>query len=138
MFPRAQAGKKSMRPRLPLVLLTLVLCATAALAAEPGPIGEGGVMKMDLKKQLETGLLARRPIEFDYINQIVKLVEEGQLPRKMVVSTFLWARRTPTRKLEYFAFALQARAKNLKVQLPDLRKLAVGVNVNGGEHGVTR
>jgi hypothetical protein len=97
-------------------------------------------MKMDLKKQLQTGLLARRPIEFEYIDQIVKLVEDGELPRKMVVSTFLWARRSPTRKLEYFAFALQrrARAEKLAVHLPDLSKLAVGINVNGGEHGVTR
>ncbi len=127
-----------MRPRLPLLLLMLVVLGQSALAAEPGPVGQGGVVKIDLKKQLETGLLARRPIEFAYIDQIVLLVEQGDLPRKLVVSTFLWARRSPTRKLEYFAFGLQARTKGMNVQLPDLRKLAVGINTNGGEHGVTR
>jgi hypothetical protein len=107
-----------------------------ALAADPPPIDAGGVQGLDLKTQLEKGLKAGRPVEFAYINQIVKLVETDQLPRSLVASTFIWARRMPTKQLQYFQFALQARAKNLPVKLPDLRLQAVGISGNGGEHGV--
>jgi len=118
------------------ILFVIALClfpGRAAFAADPPPIDGGGVAGLDLKTQLETGLKARRPVEFAYINQIVKLVEAGTLPRSLVTSTFIWARRMPSRQLQYFQFALQARAKRLNVKLPDLRLQAVG---NSGEHAV--
>ena len=108
----------------------------APRAAGPASINAGGVT-IDLKTQLEKGLKARRPVEFAYIDQIISLVESGKLPRSLVTSTFVWARQRPTRQLQYFQFALAARAKGLAVQLPDLRNQAVGINTNGGEHGVT-
>lgn len=106
-----------------------------AQAADPKPIADGGVTGLDLKTQLEKGLKARRPVEFQYIAQINKLVEEGKLPRNLVASTFIWARKLPNRNLQYFQFALQARARNLHVKLPNLQDQAVGVNTNGGLNG---
>ncbi len=119
-----------------LGLAVCVATGSPSWAANPKSINAGGVT-IDLKSQLEKGLKARRPVEFAYINQIIKLVESGKLPRSLVTSTFVWARKKPSRQLQYFQFALAARAKNLNVQLPDLRKQAVGINTNGGEHGVT-
>jgi hypothetical protein len=119
-----------------LALILWILLGSAATSADPPPIDGGGVAGLNLKTQLETGLKARRPVEFAYIDQIVKLVESGQLPRSLVTSTFIWARRMPSKQLQYFQFALQARARNLKVKLPDLRLQAVGISGNGGEHGV--
>jgi hypothetical protein len=105
-------------------------------AADPPPIDGGGVTGLDLKTQLEKGLKARRKVEFAYIAEIIKLVEQGKLPRKLVTTTFLWAQRQPSRQLQYFQFALAARARGLNVKLPNLRDQAVGINTNGGQSGV--
>ncbi len=118
------------------VLLVWLFVGGAAMAADPPPIDGGGVTGLTLKTQLEKGLKAQRPVEFAYIGQIVQLVESGALPRSLVATTYLWAQRRSTRQLQYFQFALQARARNLNVKLPDLRNQAVGISGNGGEHGV--
>jgi hypothetical protein len=119
-----------------IALLLLALAIPCVLADNPPPIADGGVTGLDLKTQLEKGLRARRPVEFEYIDEIVKLVAKGDLPRSLVASTFGWARRQPTRQLQYFQFALQARARNLDVALPNLRHQAVGIGTNGGFDGV--
>lgn len=127
------------RPYYIVALASIVLCALThtAGAADPNrPFDGGGVQGLTLKTQLEKGLKARRPVEFDYIDQIIKLVDEEKLPRSLVVSTYLWAQRKPTRQLQYFQFALQMRAKGLDVELPNLRNQAVGISSNGGQHGV--
>ncbi|HEY5311237.1 MAG TPA: hypothetical protein VIK18_01915, partial [Pirellulales bacterium] len=80
---------------------------TAAQTADPPPaLGSGGITNLDLQGQLEKGLKARRPVEFAYIAQIVELVEDGDLPRDLVDSTFGWARKKRTKRLQYFQFAL--------------------------------
>ena len=117
--------------------LAMAIFRNDSLAVDPPAVAAGGVTGLDLKTQLEKGLRARRPVEFEYLNEIVRLVEVGQLPRTLVTTTFVWARKQPTRQLQYFQFALQTRAKGLPVKLPDLRKQAVGISGNGGEHGVT-
>jgi hypothetical protein len=120
-----------------LLIVTVLAAAERADGADPNnPFDGGGVRGLTLKTQLEKGLKARRPVEFEYIDQISKLVDQGELPRSLVVSTYLWAQRKPTRQLQYFQFALQTRAKGLAVELPDLRKQAVGIGSNGGQHGV--
>lgn len=122
------------------VLLTAIVClllGNVLRAAEPPAVAAGGVTGLDLRTQLQKGLRARRPVEFEYINEIIALVESGELPKPLVTTTFVWARKQPTRQLQYFQFALQTRAKGLDVKLPDLRKQAVGISSNGGEHGVT-
>jgi hypothetical protein len=124
-------------PRLILPLLFVaVLCCRIVPAASPPSIDAGGVQGLDLKTQLEKGLYARRPVEFAYIAEIVKLVEDGELPYSLVATTFTWAQKQPARRLQYFQFALEVRARKLPVQLPDLRKLAVDIGSNGGVHGV--
>jgi len=124
-----------LRPVFLIVPAAVLLCGLAT-AAGPPPVDAGGVMGLDLKTQLEKGLRVRRPVEFEYIDQIVKLVEEGKLPRRLVTTTFVWAQKKEWRQLQYFQFALQVRARGLPVKLPDLRKLAVGISNNGGVHGV--
>jgi hypothetical protein len=112
-----------------LVVLLLGAAAVELQAAEPPPVDAGGVQGLDLKTQLEKGLRARRNVEFEYIAEIIELVEEGELPRELVTTTFVWAVRQPSRQLQYFQFALQSRvrAAKLNVDMPNLRKQAVGV-----------
>jgi hypothetical protein len=115
----------------------ILVAQTGRVMGQQPAVAAGGVAGLDLQTQLEKGLLARRPVEFDYIQQIVTLVEAGQLPREMVTTTFVWARKRPSRQLQYFQFALATRARKLPVVLPDLRQQAVGISSNGGQNGVT-
>ncbi|HEY2894076.1 MAG TPA: hypothetical protein VGJ16_07680 [Pirellulales bacterium] len=115
----------------------ILLAQTVRAHGQQPAVAAGGVTGLDLQTQLEKGLLARRPVEFQYIEQIVALVDSGDLPRDMVTTTFVWARKRPTRQLQYFQFALATRARKLPVVLPDLRQQAVGISSNGGQHGVT-
>src|SRR4051812_15759048 len=126
-------SKSTIAPGILFAGLAILGCWNAMHAAPP--VDGGGVSNLDLQGQLEKGLMARRPVEFAYIKQIVALVNTGKLPRTLVTSTFGWARQQPNRKLQYFQFALQARAKSLDVHLPDLKDQAVGVGSNGGQHG---
>lgn len=118
-----------MKTRLGL-LLALALGWTRAewacwAADPPASLNAGGVTNLDLQQQLEKGLKARRPVEFAYIAQIVQMVENDQLPRELVDSTFVWAYKKPSRRIQYFQFALRARAAKLGYTTPDLSNQAV-------------
>ncbi len=120
----------------PTVFTVVLICGLAS-AKDPLPAFDGGgVTGLTLQTQLEKGLKARRPVEFQYISQIIKLVEDGKLPQKLVVTTYLRAQQETRHPLQYFQLALAARARGLNVQLPNLRLQAVGIRGNGGTHGV--
>ena len=112
-----------------LLMLALAIWSAVSLSvpADDPPIGAGGLpSNLDYLGQLNMGLKARRPVEFDYIKQVVALVDQGLLPKTLVDTTFVWAYKKPTRRLQYFQFALQARANQLGYQTPDLSNQAVG------------
>ncbi len=102
-------------------LFSLVTAAWIARADEPAAIGTNMGIQIDLKTELQKGLKARRPCEFQYIDQITAMIEAGQLPRSLVDSTFIWARKQPGRQLQYFQFALRARADQLGIATPNLQ-----------------
>ena len=66
---------------------------------------------ISLRDMLNTGLKARRPEEFAYIEMVVGLVESGVLPESLVRSTFAYARKKRPYPLVYFRSALRVRAK---------------------------
>lgn len=70
-----------------------------------------------LKDRLEKGLKARRPSEFAFVSRVVALVERNELPLKLVDGTFLWARRKPWHKFQYFRRALVVRAARIGIRL---------------------
>jgi len=127
-------------------LLAMAIAATAAAwlappasaqSVKPLPAFDaGGVTGLDLETQLQKGLKARRPVEFQYIHEINTLVEKGELPRKLVVTTFLAAQQRRRHPLQWFQLALESRARGLDVKLPNLDLQAVGISTNGGTHGV--
>ena len=101
--------------------------SNSRLKADDAPIGAGGVpATLDLKGQLEKGLRARRPVEFAYIAEIIQMIDDDELPRSLVETTFVWARKKPSRQLQYFQFALRARASQMGIATPDLANQAVG------------
>jgi hypothetical protein len=93
-------------------LLAGVQAATGVSAARGTP---------DLKTTLEKGLRARRKAEFQFIDHVITMVNNGELPRSLVESTFLWARKEAAAKhsypFVYFERGLKARAKKLKIQI---------------------
>lgn len=110
--------------RSAVAIVLFLLCMGAMLhlpvVAAPPALTDGGVdPELTLKGQLEKGLRARRPVEFQYIADIVKLVDDGKLPRSMVDATFLYARKKK-RPLQRFQFALDAQAKPLGIAMPKL------------------
>jgi hypothetical protein len=73
-----------------------------------------------LQQQLESGLKARRPEEFAFIEKVVSMVGDDELPLALVKSTFQWTRQNPkARKYPFFYFqrALRERAKRLGISV---------------------
>jgi hypothetical protein len=76
-----------------------------------------GASQVSLRDQLARGLRARRQEEFDFVDQVVALVNQGHLPLSMVQSTYLWARKKTPYPFPYFMVALTRRAKTIGVDL---------------------
>jgi len=84
---------------------------------------KAGGRQVKLYDMLRVGLKAKTEADFEYIAEVVKLVDEGKLPRDMVDSSFLYARyRYKThpgsfklRPMVYFQPSLTARAKKIGV-----------------------
>ena len=75
----------------------------------------------NLKQQLEKGLKARRPKEFEFVDQVVTMVGNDTLPLELVKSTFLWARKkaiTTRYPFPYFERGLRIRAAKRGIDIP--------------------
>ena len=81
--------------------------AGSASAAEVG----------DLEARLINGLKVRRPVDMDFIAEVVGLAEDDQLPLGMVLSTYKWARPKTPRPFPYFQRAIRIRAAEIDVPL---------------------
>jgi hypothetical protein len=81
--------------------------------------------QITLRDQLRTGLKAVLPADFVFIDLVVLRVNQGVLPRALVDTTFLWARRRVQsthpkyrqRPMVYFQPALVLRARKLGISL---------------------
>ena len=96
-----------------LLALALVHGAGRLAAAQSGP-GTPGVAS--LQQTLEDGLKARTPEEFAFIATVVDKVNAGELPVKLVDTTFQWARRK-SHPMQFFEQGLRARAKKAGILL---------------------
>ena len=69
----------------------------------------------NLKETLESGLRARRPEEFAFLQRVITMVDEGRLPVDLVRSTFDWARDKRPYPYPYFERGLKIRAARLGI-----------------------
>jgi len=101
--------------RLILTALLLGVAAPAAAhAAEPAKVGT----VLGLEDRLKTGLKARRPEEFAFLEDVARLVRSGELPVKLVDSTYLWAmQRQQKYPYPLFERALRIQAGRIGVEL---------------------
>ncbi len=94
-------------------------------AVRPSDARNRNGRQITLRDQLRVGLKAFTPADFAYIDLIVLQVNQGVLPRDLVDSTFLWARRRVQgthpnyrqRPMVYFQPALAIRARKLGISL---------------------
>jgi hypothetical protein len=99
--------------------------AGAAEVEVPELSAAGPSRPISFRDRLLTGLDARLKSEVAFVDQVVALVNTGQLPQRLVDETFFWARgrsRHPKlagrtrRAIIYFQPALIARAARINVQ----------------------
>lgn len=90
--------------------------AFAPLAADD-VITNDGTTRVSLRVQLERGLRAMRPVEFQFLREVLAQVKAGTLPKGMVEQAFLWAHRQPRFRVQYFEKALKALAKRNNIAL---------------------
>ncbi|MEI6241061.1 MAG: hypothetical protein WCR51_11765 [Planctomycetia bacterium] len=100
-----------------LILAALLLGLTAPVAARASEPAKVGTV-LGLEDRLKTGLKARRPEENAFIEDVARLVRAGELPVKLVDSTYLWAlQRQQKYPYPLFERALRIQASRIGVEL---------------------
>ena len=94
------------------ILVVAVLMVFSAVAAQMAAAGTP-LDPDEIKAALRTANIE----EEGFIEHVVTLVEQGRLPRSLFDSTFLWARKKPRHKFQYFKWALTARAADVGVAM---------------------
>lgn len=98
-----------------LALASVSLASTAQAQIERSPA---------LLERLLVGLKVKTNSDRVFVARVVKAVQEGKLPLKLVDSTFFWARKKAARNrytannpMIYFRPGMEARAKKLGIDL---------------------
>ena len=91
-----------------MMILGIVLlpCLTGKANADP-------LDPAEIKAILRTAT----PQEDCFVDRTVAMVAEGTLPRDLFDSCFIWARKKPKYKFQYFKRALIVRATDAGIQL---------------------
>ena len=111
--------------RIAFTFLFLIAMGTVSVAQLPSNIGAAQGRKITLKQQLTIGLKAFTKADKLFIAKVIAKVEQGKLPRKLVDSTFLWARHRSEKRsyardlrpMVYFQPGMTLRAKRAGVRL---------------------
>ncbi len=92
--------------------------AVKAQAEDVAPATDGEKPALTLESRLTTGLKARRPEDVEFVERVAEMVRAGQLPAKVVDSTFLWAiRRGRSYPFPAFQRALRIQADRLGITI---------------------
>jgi hypothetical protein len=103
-------------PRIGTLVLLLVSVATRPSSALDGPTLQK--KQASLEDRLVTGLRVQRPADVAFVENVAQAVDRGQLPGKLVDSTYLWAvRRAKKYPFPAFAEALRLQASRLGITL---------------------
>ncbi|MEX2171935.1 MAG: hypothetical protein WD851_21625 [Pirellulales bacterium] len=110
----------SRRQFLWITAAALVMCVVPADAVTTSTGGR----QLTLSEQLTFGLQVATKQDKEFVARVVALVHVGVLPRKLVDSTFLWARQKAAfrggavslRPMVYFRPALVLRARRLGIK----------------------
>jgi hypothetical protein len=89
------------------ILVVSSLKSNQAAAQEP---------RLDAE-QIKAGLRTTTVEENGFVDRVVLLVENRLLPARTVYTTFLWARKKPRHKFQYFRRAMIIRARQIGIRL---------------------
>lgn len=112
------------------ILAILILCfgsifVSRSLAADFERNSDAVAVRLseDFENQLNAVLKSRRPVEFEFVATVVKMLEDDQLPLDLVQSTFNWVRNKKDCRYPfvYFEKALRIRAAKLGIAVPEVR-----------------
>lgn len=104
-------------PCLMMVIVTVLAISRQLAAADPSPTPPRA--EVSLKDRLITGLRAVRPDDIAYCERVAKATQTGQLPVKLVDSTYFWAvGRGTDFPLPSFAKALDIQCRRLGIAWP--------------------
>ena len=99
-------------------MLSAATLEIQARADDVAPATEDGKTAVTLESRLTTGLTARRPEDVEFVERVAEMVRTGQLPAKVVDSTFLWAiRRRQSYPFPAFQKALRIQADRLGIAI---------------------
>lgn len=103
--------------------LALVGAALGSLPWLLGPASADDIIRKDvgttrisLKVQLEKGLRAMRPQDFEFLAVVESKVDDGSMPVTLVNQAFLYARRQRSFRVQYFEKVLRALAQRQGVK----------------------
>jgi hypothetical protein len=72
----------------------------------------------NLEETLRSVLRCRRPEEFEFVEAVAAKVNQGDLPKDMVISMMQWSKeRRPEFPFPYFKEGIKRRAAKIGVQL---------------------
>jgi hypothetical protein len=75
-------------------------------------------VQVTLQQQLEKGLKCRRPVEFQFVDHVADLVDQGKLPIDLVNICFDWSRKKNSfRPFVYFQQSLTILAQQQGITL---------------------
>ena len=92
------------------------ICITASLGLLAASVAWADDLALD-PDQIKAALHTATDEEQGFIDRTVKMVTAGTLPRDLFTSCFIWARKKPRHKFQYFKQALTARAAAIGITL---------------------
>lgn len=114
----------SRRKSFSIASAALLMCVAPADAITTSTNSSAG-RQLTLSEQLTFGLQVATEQDREFVARVVTLVNVGVLPRRLVNSTFLWARQKAAlvggaaaiRPMVYFRPALILRARRLDIDI---------------------
>ena len=91
----------------PTLVLLLLACVTGGATPAAGQTLDADAIRAVLQ--------TATPEEDGFIDRVVEMVDDGELPLGVVQSTLIWARRQPSRKFQYFRRGLITRAAQIGI-----------------------
>ena len=88
-----------------------------ALGSARRPRSPAGTISQLDPEQIKAALHTTKQEEQGFVDRTVAMVKAGKLPREMFVSCFIWARKKPRHKFQYFKSALTTRAAAIGINL---------------------
>jgi hypothetical protein len=115
-MPASKTQEEMRMPGFFQTRILLPLIVMAAALALPVQRARADDFTLDAD-QIRAALHTTTDIDNGFIDKTIGMVKAGTLPRELFTSTFLWARKKPRHRFQYFKQALISRAAEQGIKL---------------------